>query len=136
MTDKTTPGGRFRKPITPWTVIRVIVIPLLVLIFVVFVIVNQGDDRADILENGVATQALPTGGTVSDTSRNNGRTKRWLSLEFRYMVDGEIYTTAGDHKYDRNSFDKTAALNANPSAEVRYREDDPSTAIVLDKDYR
>lgn len=136
MSDPSAPVGRFSKPISLWTIIRVIVIPLLVLIFVVFAIVAQSDDRANILDNGVSTQALPTGGTVSDTSRSNGHNKHWLSLEFKYMVDGEIYTTAGDQKYDREYFDKAAALNANPSAEVRYLEDDPSTAIVLDKDYR
>ncbi|MEV8253543.1 hypothetical protein AB0O95_06200 [Rhodoglobus sp. NPDC076762] len=136
MSDKAKPAGRLNKPITPWRVIRVIGIPVIALIFLAFVLLKQGDDRAHILENGAVTQALPTGGTVSDTSRLNGRTKHWLSLEFKYLVDGEIYTAAGDQKYDRNYFDKSAALKANPSAEVRYLEDDPSTAIILDADYR
>jgi hypothetical protein len=113
-----------------------IVVPVLILGAVAFATLTQSNDRSRILEAGATTVAVPTGKAVVDSQRDGTRSESVRRLEFRYEVDGTTYTAPGDQQYDRDFFDLSKALAANPTAEVRYLEDDPSQAIVLDKDYR
>ena len=113
-----------------------IVVPLIVVGAVVFATLTQSTERSNILENGMTAVAVPTGQAVAESQRNGSRSDSIRRLEFRYEVDGTSYTALGDQQYDRDYFDLHRALAANPTAEVKYLEDDPAQAIVLDQDYR
>jgi hypothetical protein len=96
------------------------------------------DERRSILEDGVVTVGEPTGQAVESRERRDGSQNQYeyQRLKFHYVVDGKDYTALGDQRYRSVSFDLDKALEANATAEVRYLEDDPSQAIVLDQDYR
>lgn len=129
-----TPQPKKRKPV--WNLVRFFVIPLAIIAIIGLVTTQKHDGRAEIIENGLVTQAVPTGNTVDESSRSGRQTVQLVRLEFSYDVDGKTYTALGDQSYDEDSFDEAAALAANVTAEVKYVKGDPQTAIVFDKDYR
>ncbi|MBH0115989.1 hypothetical protein I6E52_03930 [Salinibacterium sp. NG253] len=132
--NKPTPQSSKRRPI--WNLVKFFVIPLAIIAIIGVLTTQKHDGRAEIIENGLVTQAVPTGNTVVESSRSGRHTVQLVRLEFSYEVDSETYIALGDQSYDEESFDKEAALAANATAEVRYVEADPATAIVLDNDYR
>ncbi|MBH0023663.1 DUF3592 domain-containing protein [Salinibacterium sp. SWN248] len=132
--NEPTPQSSRRRPI--WNLVKFFVIPLAIIAIIGVLTTQKHDGRAEIIENGLVTQAVPTGNTVDESSRSGRHTVQLVRLEFSYEVDGTTYTALGDLSYEEESFDKDAALAANPTAEVHYVEADPATAIVLDTDYR
>ncbi|MBH0053684.1 MULTISPECIES: DUF3592 domain-containing protein [unclassified Salinibacterium] len=132
--NKPTPQANKRRPV--WNLVKFFVIPLAIIAIIGVLTTQKHDGRAEIIENGLVTQAVPTGNTVDESSRSGRHTVQLVRLEFSYEVDGKTYIALGDHSYDEGSFDKEAALAANSTAEVHYVEADPATAIVLDTDYR
>ncbi|MBH0008854.1 DUF3592 domain-containing protein [Salinibacterium sp. SWN1162] len=132
--NRPTPQPTKRRPV--WNLVRFFVIPLAIIAIIGVVTTQKHDGPAEILENGLVTQAVPTGNTVDESSRSGRHTVQVVHLEFSYEVDGETYIALGDHSYDEASFDKAAALAANAVAEVHYLDNDPAAAVVLDADYR
>ena len=131
-----TAASRQRRKRSPGRRVFGVVLAIIVLGVVAFATLTQSNERTRILEDGISAVAVPTGKAVAESQRNGNRADSIRRLEFRFEVDGTTYTVAGDQDYDRDYFDLHKALSANPTAEVRYLEDDPSQAIVLDTDYR
>lgn len=124
-----------RKP-SRGKVIVALLVPLVIVGVLVFAFMKDGAERREILENGASAVGVPTGKVLVESQRDGNRSEQAQRLEYRFIVDGTSYTAAGDQSYDRDFFELNDALRANRTAEVWYLPDDPSRAIVLDKDYR